>query len=708
MYSNVRIVGAIRAVMVLSVVVIISSMGLPLATVQATTMPSFPVARSIIGADTSSRPAPGVVDQASRPSAASFEFTFEGVPPEAHAAFQYAADIWGRQLTSSVPIKIHAKWSDSYSPDLDTGKPHGYIANFPNAPQRDTLYPIALANKLAGYDLRTNGADDFDIDMTFRDTSNWYFGTDGNIGTKKDFATVVLRAIAHGLGFTASLSLADDEYVGRWGKDNGFPYIFDRFMVDEQGRNLLDTTVYPNPSSELARALTHTTYWSGENGRAAAGNQRPALNAYDRYESLDGRMFLDEDTYPQGDANALMTLRIAYDGAIHDPGPIVRGMLKDIGWETQAGSFPGTPVGSLEIIPMGGLDDGRAFTGASEVTVYVRNTGGSAERLRLEVDGSPIYDGVYQGGTGRRMVLRVVIPSFSGCAPKTIVGTLEGNGERSTSFAATMLVDGGVDATVAVSGTPGALTWSPQTPRFKVPLDPNYTLGNSYAARITATAGECTQVSGTATFVKRPVPMSGQDGYLGCFVCGNGGWTAPDGEYQFYIEVTDGARNVRRFPSETGVYTLFHDSVAPKVSIDNPTSGNMYKDGLTPGYALVDLSSFHATDNLYPDQGNQQEYYGYWVTQYLWTDIAPDQIDPPGGEVWYKNGYFVRGRIPSTILLPIRREPGTDPDDTLNRYRVWVRVVDGAGNISKAVSPKATMTTDVATMHLPQVLRMGQ
>ena len=37
--------------------------------------------------------------------------TYNGFTPEAQSAFQYAVDIWARTITSEVPIRITANWS---------------------------------------------------------------------------------------------------------------------------------------------------------------------------------------------------------------------------------------------------------------------------------------------------------------------------------------------------------------------------------------------------------------------------------------------------------------------------------------------------------------------------------------------------------------------------------------------------------------------
>src|SRR2546423_1856963 len=75
-------------------------------------------------------------------------------------AFQFAANIWGATLNSSVTITIRASWSalscTSTTATLGSAGAAGIVRNFPNAPFQDTWYSEALANSLAGSDLNTS------------------------------------------------------------------------------------------------------------------------------------------------------------------------------------------------------------------------------------------------------------------------------------------------------------------------------------------------------------------------------------------------------------------------------------------------------------------------------------------------------------------------------------------------------------------------
>ena len=126
------------------------------------------------------------------------------------AAFQYAADLWGAQLASTVTILVGANMDpltcSAGSAVLGQAGATTAHANFANAPFANTLYPQALANKLAGSDQSANR----DISATFNSAigttcafpSVWYYGFDASPpGGQLDFVAVVLHEIGHGLGF---------------------------------------------------------------------------------------------------------------------------------------------------------------------------------------------------------------------------------------------------------------------------------------------------------------------------------------------------------------------------------------------------------------------------------------------------------------------------------------------------------------------------
>jgi hypothetical protein len=252
-------------------------------------------------------------------------------PEEAKAAFEAAAKIWGNILRSSVPITIRACWAD-----LGDSGTLGYSGaaplhrNFSKAPQADTWYDAALANALAGSDLNTKYVD---MHITYNRNFAWYYGTDGQTATSQyDLMTVVLHEIAHGLNFSGSMDY--EEGRGYWGYSDDLkplvPNIYDRFVRDGFGKNLTD---YSNGSFALGSALTSGNLWfHGPQALAANGGQPVRIYAPASWIPASSYAHLDYNTF-KGTLNQLMLYAISAGTAIHDPGPVTKGILEDMGWD---------------------------------------------------------------------------------------------------------------------------------------------------------------------------------------------------------------------------------------------------------------------------------------------------------------------------------------------------------------------------------------
>lgn len=149
--------------------------------------------------------------------------------------FQYAANIWGSILPSSVEIKVNAQFNpqtcSATSGVLGSAGPVSIVRDFAGAPVAGHWYHVALGNRLNGTDLN---AASYEINATFNSSlgtptclpAGWYLGVDGNEGGAIELLPVVLHELGHGLGFSTTTS-------GTTGNFNtGFPSIYDRFLYD--------------------------------------------------------------------------------------------------------------------------------------------------------------------------------------------------------------------------------------------------------------------------------------------------------------------------------------------------------------------------------------------------------------------------------------------------------------------------------------------
>ena len=311
--------------------------------------------------DTLSRVPPPKTFSELRIQSATINVTFlEGVPnawgyncgtwsSEARAAFQYAVSIWASLITSAIPIEVEACWTNLGSGVLGSAGPADYWRNFSGAPLPDTWYPNPLANKLAGADLDPTK---HDINAMFNSNfGSWYYGTDGNTPLDRwDFVSVVLHELGHGLGFVGSMAVDDGIYnpgqgnyqecngtagVGCWGSGTAYPFAYDHFTENGSAQSLINTGLFPNPSTALANQLqSGGVFWDGTNANAANGGSRPELYAPNPWEKGSSYSHLDEDVFPKQNENALMTPVVDNGESHHSPGPVMLGIFQDMGWTT--------------------------------------------------------------------------------------------------------------------------------------------------------------------------------------------------------------------------------------------------------------------------------------------------------------------------------------------------------------------------------------
>ena len=270
--------------------------------------------------------------------------TYE-VPPPANvkSVFEQAATTWANYLKSDVPIRIYVKWRPLATGILGSAGAYSSVRNFVGANKLNTWYPIALAEKMAHTNL--NGTDS-DIIATFNsDFPDWFIGTNGvPTNNQIDLYSVVLHEMGHGLGFIGqiqadvtsnSTSIATATY--------GYPGIFDQFIFDSKNKQLVDTLTYKKNSNELFKQIISDSLFFSSNAvlrnnsnasarlYAPKPTQRNPTNPMGYIEG-SSVYHVDQNTYPPGNLNALMTPQIARGEITAQLGPIVKGIFNDLGW----------------------------------------------------------------------------------------------------------------------------------------------------------------------------------------------------------------------------------------------------------------------------------------------------------------------------------------------------------------------------------------
>ena len=252
----------------------------------------------------------------------------EEFPLEAQTALEYALDIWGQLLNSEIPIWVNANWGTLNSGVLAQAGPETLHTNFPGATYGNKYFPGALANSLSVSDLSPGQPD---LNITFGDGINWYYGLDGNTPSGfYDFVTVALHEISHGLGFIGSATHnGTSGFIGL----SGTPLIYDVFVETSDGSDILS---FNSGTVSLGEALeSDALFWYGTEAVAASTTGRPRLYAPPNWDGGSSFSHLRENSYTSGNENSLMTPFLGTAEAIHNPGPIVGGMFRDMGWDTE-------------------------------------------------------------------------------------------------------------------------------------------------------------------------------------------------------------------------------------------------------------------------------------------------------------------------------------------------------------------------------------
>jgi hypothetical protein len=215
----------------------------------------------------------------------------------------------------------------------------GLVRDFDGAPGGGTWYVSALADAIAGRDLQPHR---FDMELFFRSDRKWKFRPEGDPGLGEvDFLTVAMHELAHGLGMATWVSVHDG--VGSYGGDQTsvlqtfpiedpppdlehLPSVYDAFLAGPGGERLTDTARFANPSRSLGRFLeSDEVYFAGPKATAANGGSPPRVVG-------TSPSHLHPDDYFWTGPDFLMTPDAGPGLSTPDPGPVLLGILEDIGW----------------------------------------------------------------------------------------------------------------------------------------------------------------------------------------------------------------------------------------------------------------------------------------------------------------------------------------------------------------------------------------
>ncbi|MGJ8724292.1 MAG: PA domain-containing protein [Roseibacillus sp.] len=306
-----------------------------------------------------------------------------------------AGDRWSELLLSNVPIRVEVDYEDfggsSGGSITLAGALNTTVAqNFTNAPLPNTLYPIALANSLAGIDLSTQSDIEVSVNANaeLNDTQTgsftWYYGFDGNgpSGTV-DFLDVISHELGHGLGFASNVSSTTGGYFG------GSPNAFASLIYDAS---------LELPWTQMTAAQRVTSSTSDPNLTWNGPNVTGAINGIESFVSQGSNI---------SDDNTFAAIQAAFGGSIPATGTSGSLVLVDDGVGEELSNGVGSTADLVEEIQNGAEVSGnialiaRGLVNFDLKVVRAENAGAIAAVVYNNVDGDALL--TPSGGTGENV-----------------------------------------------------------------------------------------------------------------------------------------------------------------------------------------------------------------------------------------------------------------------------------------------------------------
>ncbi|WP_103020552.1 T9SS type A sorting domain-containing protein [Salinibacter altiplanensis] len=270
-------------------------------------------------------------------------------PAEAQEAFQRAVEIWEMHISSSVTIRIDARWESLGERTLGAAGPSLALVDANGDDDGDTIVGFPLFDAITETDQFPG---DPDVFAQFNDQrTDWHFEESPAPSGMIDFTSVVLHEIGHGLNYTDVFSHSNG--TGSYGVDfnrdgqvtgnERSPGPFGRRLAEkESDGSLASLTNFSNPSENLGDALTSEQLFFADEGASVAaelgdGPVPPRMYAPSPFEEGSSIAHLDERTYSEESPNALMTPQIGAAETNRQPGPVMCGQLQDMGWPLGVG-----------------------------------------------------------------------------------------------------------------------------------------------------------------------------------------------------------------------------------------------------------------------------------------------------------------------------------------------------------------------------------
>lgn len=313
--------------------------------------------------------------------------------------FEFAADVWGALLESSIEIQVRANFNpltcDENGAILGSAGALNAFANFANAPVADTWFHVALANSIAGTDLDTAAAI-YDISAQFNSSidsgclpgaAGWYYGLDGDVpGNRLALFSTVLHEIGHGLGFANFV----DESTGAFAGTPGRPDIYTVFTLDTSTGEHWDE-MSTNKKRKDSALRTNQVVWDGAE----------AVGAVPDFLGPMAELFVNA---PGGVAGSYLAAGAEFGGAISDPG-----LTADLELVSDGSADPTFGCGALVGFTPGNIafvDRGTCEFGTKALNA--ENAGAVAVVIANNADGDQVF-GPGPGAVGGAVTIPVAM-----------------------------------------------------------------------------------------------------------------------------------------------------------------------------------------------------------------------------------------------------------------------------------------------------------
>jgi len=271
-------------------------------------------------------------------------------------AIRRAVQMWADVLDSPVEIVVEVGFAplgcDADSAVLGQAAPNSVHSEFAGAPDPDTLYVAALANRLAGMDLCPQGScrNSEDISATFSSSFGttcefsgfWYYGLDANPPPGgADLVTVAMHELAHGLGFLSLVRLPSGRLFG--GQLDAYTALLEEHGVGAIGALSAAQRVVAFTSGDQLHLVGENTVRAGRELSAGVDESGHVLvYAPSRLEIGSSVSHFDRSLTP----NQLMEPVLRF--ATHDIG-VAGGVMQDMGWGVASGECTGDCDGDFQV-----------------------------------------------------------------------------------------------------------------------------------------------------------------------------------------------------------------------------------------------------------------------------------------------------------------------------------------------------------------------